>query len=106
MGNHDRTTALAEALAANDVHPSLAKGEHLEGHRLDRYLLIEKNIAYDEPPHYVTTHATPEAAGAYHWGQEYYADWEIAAVLDLDTGDRYEVEQRYIATKLVATGGG
>jgi hypothetical protein len=95
-----RLAATHAALEAHEIDVDLCAGELAEDQpKLDRYLLVEKNQLGD-PPYYVTTHRSPEAAGAYHWGQEYYADFDIRLVVDLDTDDRYVIEQRFIARKI------
>lgn len=105
------TTRLAAATATlekAEIDIEVCAGELDEdGPKLDRYLLVERN-RLDTPLYYITSHTSPEAAGAYHWGQEYCADYEIRLLVDLDTGDRYAVEQRFIARKLatVTEGGG
>ncbi len=48
----------------------------------DRYLLVE----YGETSVYFYNVASEEEAGRTHDGQEYPADWEIAEVVDLETG--------------------
>lgn len=97
-----RVAAAYAVLEAEEIDAHECDGE-LEGAKpkLDRYLLVERNLL-NTPGYYVTSHRTPEAAGAYHWGQEFPADYEIRVLVDLETGDRYEVEQQFIARKLDA----
>lgn len=95
-----RLAAAHTALEAEEIDIEECAGELDEdGPKLDRYLLVERN-RLDTPLYYITSHKTPEGAGAYHWGQEYWADYDIRLLLDLDTGDRYEIEQKFIATKV------
>jgi hypothetical protein len=102
----DRRVRAVEVLTQEglDADEIAGETEHLEdGWKPDRYMLVEKNRR-STPPYYLTTHRTPEAAGAYHWGQEYCADYDIEVLVDLQTGDRYEVEQRFIARKVAGDG--
>lgn len=70
-----------------DLAPELAETRS----NLGRWLLVEKNVGSSgDPSHWFTTHGSLDAAGQYHVGQEYAADWEIAFAVDLDKGDRYE----------------
>jgi hypothetical protein len=105
----DRRIRATEVLAEEGHDLDELEGEHVierdepltRPWRPRRFLLLEKNQR-SEPPYYLGTFDSVEAAGAYHWGQEYYADWAIELIVDLDTGDRYEVEQKFIATKIGA----
>lgn len=56
-----------------------------------RYALVEDN-RLSAPAHWITTFDSPEAAGTYHHEQEYAADWSINVLVDLDTGDEYDVD--------------
>ena len=56
-----------------------------------RFLLVESNIRGCEPPHWYTTHCTPEDAGDYHTEQEYAEDWDIVELVDLIDGTRRTV---------------
>lgn len=62
---------------------------------MDRYLLVEGNVgpAADEQPCYLTTHKSPQDAATYHLGQEHAQGWCVEYLLDLDTGQCYEVEK-------------
>lgn len=98
--DEERFEALTRILAAEEIDADHVAGEtDHDKPKLDRYVLIERNLL-GTPVYYLTTHATPEGAGAYHWGQEYYADFEIRLLVDLDTGDRYDVQQTFVASKL------
>jgi hypothetical protein len=103
MGYDKRALKVAEILAAEGIDvdmPGIAAGEVGDDTpaRYDRFLLIERNQR-NTPAYYITSHTTPERAGAYHWEQE-TVDYDIELLVDLDTGDRYEVELRYVATRL------
>jgi hypothetical protein len=98
----DRRIRSAEVLEEAGVDPDIVGGETeqwSDGWKPDRFLLLEHQHRGVQS-YYLTTHRTAEAAGAYHYGQEYCMDYGIEVLVDLDTGDRYEVEQRFVATKL------
>jgi hypothetical protein len=61
-----------------------------------RYLLVESNVgrASHMQSHFLSVHATPDAAGDYHVGQEYREDWTIESLLDLDTGAELIARER------------
>lgn len=103
--NRQRADKLAEVLAEAGVDPDvpgMCAGE-TDNQRPERFMLLERN-SRNTPAFYITTHATAEAAGNYHYGQE-TNDYFIEALVDLDTGDRYEVEVRTVVTKIGPAGG-
>jgi hypothetical protein len=61
-------------------------------------VLIERNVRGSNPPHYITLHADPESAGRYHFGQEYQSDWSIVDIVNVVTGDVYDIEVRPVVT--------
>lgn len=63
-----------------DIKPSGVAGAH------HRWMLVERNLK-SQPAYYVTLHATPDDAAAYHDGQEYADDWVIERLTDLDADD-------------------
>lgn len=65
-----------------------------------RFLLVEQS-RYD-PRHFLSAHADPGEAAAYRDGQEYPGDWEVRTLVDLDTGEEFEAEQR---TRFIGAGG-
>lgn len=57
-----------------------------------RYALVEQNVGGSSPPYFVTMHSSPAEAGKYHVEQEYASDWEVDALVDLDTGQTFSAE--------------
>lgn len=51
------------------------------------FLLVEQSTR--DSRRYLTTHATPEAAGRYSLNQEYAGDWAIEKLVDLRTGETF-----------------
>ncbi len=64
----------------------------LRGLRLQRelpVLLVEANVSGG---FWLSSHATVDAALAYHDGQEYAADWKVEALVDHVAGVEYAVQ--------------
>lgn len=55
---------------------------------IDRYVLVETS-RYGQT--WVTTHASPDAAAQAHASQEYAEDWTCELIVDLLTGNEYEL---------------
>ncbi len=55
-----------------------------------RYVLVERNVAYGG--FWLSGHRDPEGAAYYHDNQDYAEDFAVVEVVDLETGDRVEVE--------------
>jgi hypothetical protein len=55
---------------------------------VERFLLVQRNIGGHPPPFWLTTHASPSAAGSYIAGEEFPEYWETVVLVDLDTGAR------------------
>lgn len=53
-----------------------------------RFLLIEENV---RGGYWLTTHRSPDDALDYNRGQDYAADWTPDELVDLETGDRYQL---------------
>lgn len=53
-----------------------------------RFLLVEYNRRNQQ--FWASRHATAESAAEFHDTQEYGEDWGIAALFDLDNGDRFD----------------
>ena len=56
-----------------------------------QYLLVERN-SHGARGYWLSTHPWPESAGEYIVTQEYGEDWETVALVDLDTGGRFDVK--------------
>ena len=65
-----------------------------------RFLLVEQS-RYDAL-RFLSAHADTEEAAAYRDGQEYPEDWAVVTLVDLDTGEEFEAEQR---TRFIGAGG-
>lgn len=63
-----------------------------------RFVLVE--VSKYDGSLYLTSHATPEDAAAYHDGQEEPSDWPVHELVDLDTGERHQADTvaRYSTT--------
>jgi len=57
------------------------------------FLMVEKNRK-SEPPYWLTMHRTADDAVDAHVNQEYAEDWELETLVDLRTGDTYDLEVR------------
>ena len=68
------------------AHASLEEVVEMHAPEIERYVLLEKST-YDGSL-WVSTWEERDDAVAYHYGQEYPADWTIEYVYDLDTGDQ------------------
>jgi hypothetical protein len=62
---------------------------------LDQFCLIELS-RYGG--YWISTHASRTAAAAAHDGQEYVEDWDVVALVDLDSGDEYTAETVTVTT--------
>lgn len=87
-----KTTCAELGLVGSDEDTGLA--EIRAEDEIPLYLLVERNLggAADEQSHYLTAHATLDAAAAYHLANEYPADWSIEFAVDLDNGWKYTSE--------------
>lgn len=56
---------------------------------LDRYLMVESNNIGCE--YAFGTYESRDDAATYNVEQEYAADWEIALIVDLDSGEQWEL---------------
>lgn len=65
----------------------------------DRFLLVERSTRDDR--FWLTSHATVEDAGRYHMSDEYMEDWSIEVVIEIDTGEEFDVELEPHAKKRV-----
>ncbi|MGE4426063.1 MAG: hypothetical protein AB7G37_06405 [Solirubrobacteraceae bacterium] len=54
------------------------------------FALVEENVHGDEPPAWITCHASVADAWRYHTTQEYASDWAIAELVNLATGESYD----------------
>lgn len=63
------------------------------------YVLVETS-RYGQT--WITIWASPEAAANYHVNQEYADDWDLAELVDIRTGDQFQIELKPVVTKVVA----
>lgn len=54
----------------------------------ERFVLVEESTYGNGK--WITLHETPTDAGSYHDSSEYPHDYDIKALIDLDTGDEYD----------------
>lgn len=63
-----------------------------------RWLLVEANARGGSPSVYYTLHHSPDDAADYHLNQEYPDDWTVEALINLETGTRFDPEPTTVTT--------
>lgn len=64
------------------------------------FVLIERNVGGAAPAYWLSVHASPEAAAKAHYSQIAVVDWVIERLVDVLTGDEFEVTVNPVVRKV------